>query len=91
MTYLSYIQVDGIPVATPADAIDASTKFQVDGNLYTCAYPGFNVQILGSTAPGGRLVFQRAPIYTPGYDRPAGDFGVLVPQSDGTVAIQWPV
>lgn len=90
-TYLSYALVNGVPTATPANQIDASSSFAQTGNIFTCCYPGYNVMIFGAAAPGGRLVFQRIPIYSAGYDTPAGDFGMVEPQADGTVAIQWPV
>lgn len=91
--YLSYQLVNGAVVATRSETLDLHSLFYPDGNLYTLNGPplGFNVQVVGSKAPGGQINFQRIPMGYPGWDAtPAGDFGVLHPQADGTVAIEWP-
>lgn len=91
MTYLSYELQNGIPVAVPRATIDEKSLFFQDGNIYTCCYAGYNVQVFGSLAsPDGRLCFQRVPVNEPGYDKPSGDFGMILSQSNGWIAVQWP-
>ena len=94
MKYLSYRLQDGKPTAVPSDTIDKYSTFQQDGNVYSLEgiAIGYNVMVFGATAPGGKICFQRLPMFTPGWDASVpGDFGVIVPQADGTVAIQWPL
>lgn len=94
MKYLSYQLVNGVPTAVPSDVIDQHSRFFQDGNIYSLEgiAIGFNVLVFGALAPGGLICFQKTPMFTAGWDAAApGDFGRIVPQNDGTVAIQWPL
>ena len=93
--YLSYQRdKNGAVTAVPSQTIDKYSKFQRDGNCYSLEgiALGYNVIVWGAEAPGGKLCFQRIPMFTPGWDANGpGDFGVIEQQADGTVAIRWPL
>lgn len=92
MTYLSYKLVNGVPTAEASAVIDNSAKFKQTGTCFAQAGPGFNAFIFGADCGNGLVAFQRVPMFVAGWDAHSpGDFGRLVPQPDGMVAIQWPV
>lgn len=93
MKYLSFQMVNGVPTAVPSDVIDVHSRFQADGNLYALRgiELGFNVAIFGVQAPGGGLNFNRHPIDSAEFSLALTDFGQVVPQSDGTIAVNWPL
>lgn len=97
MTYLSYKRDpgSGIVVAVGLPTIDDSSKWIQNGNVFVLKNSGglgFNVMIFGAFGADGNFFFIRYPMFTTGWDlNPPGDFGIVVPQDDGTIAIQWPV
>jgi hypothetical protein len=93
MKYLSYQIHDGAVTAVPSETIDKFSRFQPDGNLYALRGIdlGYNVAIFGVLAPGGGINFNKYPIDHPSFSLGFTDFGQLVPQADGTVAINWPL
>lgn len=93
MKFLSYQLVNGVPTATPTETLDKHAIFWPDGNIYSLEgiAIGFNVMVFGAIA-NGLINFQKLPMFTAKWDaQPPGDFGRIVAQADGSVAIQWPL
>jgi hypothetical protein len=92
MTYLSYPNASNTP--EPSAVVDVRSKFQQSGNLLTLKgiELGYNVTIFGVLEPDGLVNFDKRPTFR-GADIPfnLADTGRLHPQSDGTVAIEWPL
>lgn len=94
MTYLSYQWQNGQPTAVASNTIDAHSTFTQTGTCLALAgiNIGFNVLVFGAPIPGGMVNFQRIPMFQTGWDaQPPGDTGIVIPQANGTCAIQWPL
>ena len=92
MPYLSYPDKSGLPVASAV--IDQHSTFAQTGAFFSLdALPiGYHCTIFGVAHPHGRIAFDRRPVLR-GTEFPPnlGDVGKIVPQADGTVAIEWPL
>lgn len=92
MSYLSYPNPSNLPAKSAT--IDVASKFQQNGSLFSLKgiALGYNVTVFGVVIPDGLVNFDQRPMFR-GEDFPPnlGDTGRLIPQPDGTVAIEWPL
>jgi hypothetical protein len=97
MTYLGYEWQDGQPgraVAVKTTDINAKSLFTQTGTCFalTGIEASFNVVVFGAPISGNRVNFQPIPMFQAGWDAaPPGETGLIVPQPNGMIAIQWPL